>query len=500
MLLPEYDRLDALDLAALVRRGEVHPRELVAAAIERIERRDPGVNAVVHRRFERARAEAEGPLPEGPLRGVPFLLKDLLAEIAGEPLSSGSRWLRDFHPSYDAEIVRRYRAAGLLLLGRTNTPELGLVGTTEPLLHGPCRNPWDGTRSAGGSSGGSAAAVAARMVPAAAGADGGGSIRIPASACGVFGLKPTRGRTPLGPVRGEDWNGLVVQHALTRSVRDSAVLLDVAHGAELGDPYAAPPAPPSYLALLDRPPPRLRIAVFDGSLLGHAIDPRCAAAVRDTAELLRGLGHQVEPAAPPIEREALVRAFFVIVAANAAHLLERASAELRRPLDRAQLETVTWFLRQIGTRLRAGELLAALEEAHRAGRLLATFHQHHDVLLTSTLGTPSAPLGALGPTAGERRLLALLGLLPLRPLLLAALGKLGPQALEALPNTELFNLTGQPAASVPAGWSDEGLPIGVQLSGRCGEEGLLLQLATEIEGARPWAGRLPPAAGDTLGR
>jgi amidase len=495
MRLPEYDRLDAMELAALVRSGELTAAELVEAAIERIEARDGTINAVVYRRFEHARAEAAGPLPDGPLRGVPFLLKDLLAEMAGEPLAAGSRLLRGWCPPYDAEILRRYRAAGLIVLGRTNTPELGLVGTTEPELYGACRNPWDPARSAGGSSGGSGAAVAARMVPAAAGADGGGSIRIPAAACGIFGLKPTRGRTPLGPERGEDWNGLVVQHALTRSVRDSALLLDVTHGPEAGDPYAAPPAPASYLALLDQPLPRLRVAVHEGSLLGRAIDPQCAAAVRDAGELLASLGHHVESAAPAIERDALVRAFFVIVAANAAHVLERIAAGTGRRLDPAQLETVTWFLRQLGRRLRAGELLAALEECQRASRRLAAFHRRFDVLVTSTLGTPPAPLGELGPSAVERRVLAALArLLPLRPLLLAALARLGPQALEPLPNTELFNLTGQPAASVPLAWSAEGLPLGVQLSAASGEEGLLLQLAAELERARPWRDRLPPLA------
>jgi amidase len=497
MLLPEYDRLDAIGLAALVHRGEVQPRELVEAAIERIEARDPAINAVVHRRFERALVEADGPLPDGPLRGVPFLLKDLLGEIAGEPLTGGCRFLRDFRPSYDAEVVRRYRAAGLVILGRTNTPELGLVGTTEPLLHGPTRNPWDRERSVGGSSGGSAAAVAARMVPMGAGADGGGSIRIPAAACALFGLKPTRGRTPLGPERGEDWNGLVAQHALTRTVRDSALLLDVSHGPEPGDPYAAPPAPPSYLALLDEPPPRLRIAVFDGALFGRAIDPRCAAAVHAAAALLRELGHEVEEAAPAIDREALVMAYFTIVASNAARLLERAAAAVGRPLDRDGFETVTWFLRQLGARLSAAELLAALEQAQHAGRVLAAFHQRYDVLVTSTLGTPPKRLGELGPTAAQQRVLATLSRLPFRPLLLRALREMGPEALEPLPNTQLFNLTGQPAASVPMGWTPgppEGLPLAVQLAGRCGDEGLLLQLAAQIEAAKPWVDRLPAAA------
>jgi amidase len=493
MRLPEYDRLDACDLAALVRRGEVHPSELVEAAIERIEARDPALNAVVHRRFERAREEAAGPLPDGPLRGVPFLLKDLLGEIAGEPLTMGCRLLRGYRPGYDAEIVRRYRTAGLVLLGRTNTPELGLVGTTEPVLHGPCRNPWNGGHTTGGSSGGSGAAVAARMVPAAAAADGGGSIRIPASACGVYGLKPTRARTPLGPERGEDWSGLVVQHALTRSVRDSALLLDVVKGPEPGEPYAAPPAPASYRALLDQPPPRLSIAVCEGSLLGEAIDPQCAAAVREAAALLRSLGHEVQAAAPAVDRAALVEAFFTIVAGNLARVLDRASAAVGRPLDPSELEVVTWFLYQLGKRVRATELLAALEEAHRAGRQLAAFHQRWDVLLTSTLGTPPKRLGELGPTARERRLLAVLSRLPARPLLRRALAELGPEALEPLPNTQLFNLTGQPAASVPMGFCAEGLPLGVQLSGRFGEEGLLLQLSAQLEAARPWADRLPPA-------
>jgi amidase len=492
MRLPEYDRLDALDLAALVRRGEVSPGELVEAAIERIESRDGPLNAVVHRRFERARAEADGALPDGPLRGVPFLLKDLLGEIAGEPLTAGSRLLDGWRPSYDSEMVLRYRAAGVVLLGRTNTPEAGLLGTTEPRYHGPCHNPWDLTRSTGGSSGGSAAAVAARMVPAAAGADGGGSLRIPASACGIFGLKPTRARTPLGPERGEDWNGLVVQHVVSRSVRDSAAFLDVSHGPSAGDPYHAPPPPASYLALLDEPPPRLRVAVFAGSLFGQAIDPQCAAAVQGAAALLRDLGHEVEEVAPDLDREALTGAYFTIVAANAARVLAAAAASVGRPLERSLVEPVTWFLRQVGEHVSAPELLAALEEAHRAGRRMEAFHDRWDVLLTSTLGTPPKRLGELDPTAKERRLLALVSRLPVRRLLLRALAEMGPPALEPFPNTMLFNLTGAPAASVPLAWSTDGLPIGVQLAARFGAEGLLLQLARQIEVARPWAGRMPP--------
>ncbi|PKQ05746.1 MAG: amidase [Alphaproteobacteria bacterium HGW-Alphaproteobacteria-11] len=314
--LPEYERHDALGLAALVASGDVTPTELVDAAIARIERDNPRLNAVVHTQFDRARAEASGALPDGPFRGVPMLLKDLMAEDAGEPCTQSTQLLADYRPQRDAELVRRFRRAGLVVVGRTNTPEFGIYGVTEPVLRGPTRNPWNPAHTPGGSSGGSGAAVAAGMVPLAHGGDGGGSIRIPASHCGLVGLKPTRARNPAGPFAGERWAGLVCEHVLTRSVRDTAATLDAVSGPDVGAPYHAPPRVGSFLGEVGAPPGRLRVAFTTRALFGTATHPDCVAAVEAAAALAADLGHEVEQACPEYDQRAMVRAYFAIVAAS----------------------------------------------------------------------------------------------------------------------------------------------------------------------------------------
>lgn len=314
-MLAEYEHLDGLALAALVRAGEVSPSELVEEAIRRCEADGVRLGAVVAPMYEQARDMARGTLPDGPFRGVPMVLKDLLSAAAGAPLQGGSRFLRGHVPAADSEIVRRYRAAGLIPVAKSATAEFGLVPTVETQAHGPCRNPWDPTRSAGGSSGGSAAAVAARVVPLGSGGDGGGSIRIPASCCGLFGLKPTRGRTPMGPERAESWQGFAVLHALTRSVRDSAALLDATCSPEHGAPYSLPPPARPFLAEVTTPPGELRIAVTTRPLLGGQVHADCVAAVADAAALLQDLGHHVEEAAPDVDGPAFTRAFLDVLCA-----------------------------------------------------------------------------------------------------------------------------------------------------------------------------------------
>ena len=351
---------DALALADLVRRREVTPSELLEAAFARMDAVNPKLNAVVRRMEGEARAAIAAGLPEGPFTGVPFLLKDLMAECAGVPLTCGSRFLTGWVPGRDGELVRRYRRAGLVIAGKTNTPELGITPVTEPALFGPARNPWDLSLTAGGSSGGSAAAVAAGIVPMAHGGDGGGSIRIPAACCGVFGLKPTRGRTPLGPSVGEAWQGLVVEHVLSRSVRDSAAALDATAGPDAGAPTVPPPPARPFLSEVGTPPSRLRIAVTTKPFLGSSVAPVCVEAVAATAMLLRELGHEVDEAAPPLDRESFSLAFVTVLAAETSSEVEEAARRLgHRPAPR-DLEEATWALALLGRALSAEALSTAL--------------------------------------------------------------------------------------------------------------------------------------------
>ena len=493
---PEYERYDGLGLAELVARREVSAAELVEAAIARVEARDPRVNAVPVRTFERARAEASGPLPSGSFAGVPFLVKDLLVAVAGVRLTSGCRFLADFVPDRDAELAVRHRRAGLVMIGRTNTPELGIMGVTEPALHGPTRNPWDLGRTPGGSSGGSAAAVAAGIVPMAHGGDGGGSIRIPASCCGLFGLKPTRGRVPLGPDFGEQWAGFVQDHAITRSVRDSAALLDATHGPETGGPYTAPPPARPFLAEVGAEPGALRVAFTRESLFGETTHADCLAALEDAASLAATLGHRVEEARPAFDRRVLRRAYLAVIAASTARAIDWVGELVGRKPTRAGFETETWLLGMIGRAMNAHEYLAHLDAIHAARVAVARFFGRFDLLLTPTLAHPPLAVGALALGAGERAQIAVLRALRSKRLLNAALERMAGEAFEATGNTMIANLTGQPAMSVPLQWSAAGMPIGVQFVARFGEEATLFRLASQFETARPWASRRPPGFAD----
>jgi amidase len=489
--LPEYDRLDALALGDLVARREASPLELLEAAIERADARDSRLNAIVARYDDEARARARGPLPPGPLSGVPFLLKDHLAAWNGHALTSSSRLLEGWVPGYDSEVVRRFHAAGLVTFGQTNTPELGILGTTEPVMRGPTRNPWDPSRSAGGSSGGSAAAVAARIVPAAHGSDGGGSIRIPASACGVFGLKPTRGRISHAPALGESWSGLDTNGVITRSVRDSAALLDLLSGPVPGDPYAAAAPLRPFLAEVGIPPGRLRIAFTKESLFGRSTDPECAAAVEGAARLLEALGHEMIEARPLFSRDALVRAYLVVVASGiASEVADAARLTGRRPGPR-NLEAETWALAAAGDALSARDLALAEMEIHRASRTVAAFFEAHDLFLTSTTALRALPLGAVQSTRLERAAMRVVARIGSGALFEKLLAEIGSRSFDATGNTMLFNQSGQPAMSLPLHWTAEGLPVGVQVAGRVGDEATLLRLAAQIEQARPWSGRAP---------
>jgi len=490
--LPEYDRLDALALCELVARRAVSAAELLEAALERADARNPRLNAIVARYDDEARERARGPLPAGPLSGLPFLLKDHLAAWKGHPLTSSSRLLEGFVPDEDATVVSRFHAAGLVTFGQTNASELGILGTTEPRWRGPTRNPWDGARSAGGSSGGSAAAVSAAIVPAAHGNDGGGSLRIPASACGVFALKATRGRVPVGPPLGEAWHGLSTEGVITRSVRDSAALLDVIAGPAPGEPYGLPAPARPFLAEVGVPPGRLRVAVTHASLFGRTTAPECRAAVDGAARLLAELGHDVVDARPPFSRDGLVRAYLVVVAASVAGDVEAAARATGRRPSAALLEAETWGLAAGGRALSARDLDLAVREIHAAGRAMAAFFGAHDVLVTPTLAHPPLPIGAVATSALERLSLRAVAALRSRALLERMFDEIGSRSFEATGNTMLWNQTGQPAMTLPLHATDAGLPVGVQVVGRAGEEALLFRLAAQLEAARPWAGRVPP--------
>ena len=475
-LMDDVETLDALGQAELVRRKEITPIELVEAAIGRIERANPTINAVVHRMDERARQGARAPLVDGPFAGVPFLLKDFLAEEAGEPFTEGTAFLQGYVPAEDSELVTRYKRAGLIIVGKTNTPELAVGPTTEPRLFGPTRNPWDPTRTAGGSSGGAAAAVAAGMVPMAHGNDAGGSIRTPAACCGVFGLKPTRGRNPLGPHYGDLMSGLVVEHALTRSVRDSAALLDATSGPDLGDPYWAPPPGRPFLHEVGAPPGRLRIAFSTRTTLGVEAHPDCAEAVRDVAKLCESLGHDVVEGAPSVDGELLWRSFTTVLAAGFAWAIADWGRRLGRQPTPDRFEPFVWAFAERGRQVSAPEYLLVLQDLQRISRRIARFFVDHAVWLTPTLGEPPVPLGTFSyagqdPFEVRRRMAAF------------------------SPFASICNVTGQPAMSVPTHWTPAGLPVGTHFAGRFGDEATLFRLAAQLETARPWADRRPPAGG-----
>jgi amidase len=490
--LPEYDRLDALALSALVAHGDVSAAELLEAAIARADARNPRLNAIVARYDEEARARARGPLPGGPLSAVPFLLKDLYTEGSGHPLTGSTRALATRVVRRDSDVVTRLLGAGLVLFGQTNTPELGILGVTESAFRGPARNPWNPAFSPGGSSGGSAAAVAARIVPAAHGNDGGGSLRIPASACGLFAVKPTRGRISMGPAAAEALSGLATEGVLTRSVRDSAALLDVLAGGAPGDPYAAPAQARPFLAEAALPPGRLRVAYTRRSLFARETHPEASAAVEAAARLLAELGHDVSEVAPVVPRDALIHAYLVVLAAQVAVDVDAAAAAAGGRVCPADLEPETAALAAAGRVLSAADLVKAEEEHHRAGRTLAAFFAAHDVLVTPTTAQPALRIGQLRARPHERLAMRAAARVPSRLVLEKLFDAIGSRSFEATGNTMLFNQTGGPAMTLPLHVTASRLPMGVQAAARFGDEATLFRLAAQIEAARPWADRLPP--------
>jgi amidase len=461
--------LDATAQAELVRKKEVQPLELVEAAIERIERLNPALNAVITPMYDLARARATGKLPDGPFRGVPFLLKDIMASYAGVRMAMGSKVLQNFVPDHDSELVKRLKSAGLIVLGKTNTPEFGILPTTEPEIFGASRNPWDIKRTTGGSSGGAAAAVAAGMVPMAHANDGGGSIRIPAACCGLFGLKPTRARNPLGPDFGDVISGLVVEHALTRSVRDSAALLDATAGPDVGDPYWAPPPERRFLKEVGADPGKLKIAFSSRAATGVKVHADCVSAVESVAALCADLGHEVVEAALDLNGEVVAYAFTVLWSAGCGSTVKALGS------TQTQVEPLTWALKEMSDNFSAADYIHALMTLQRLSRDVARFFLDYDVLLTPTLAEPPVLLGTFDAPPDN----------PLQALERAA-------AFACF--TPLCNMTGQPGMSLPLFWNADNLPIGTHFAGRFGDEATLFRLAAQLEEAKPWADRRPPVS------
>ncbi len=472
MRFDEYRKHDAVALAALVAKGEVTAGELVELGIARAKQVNPSINAIARSQYPRARAAIEAGLPDGPLRGVPYLIKDLSIFEKGVPAGLGSALYANFVPDHDSAYTARCKRAGLVIIGRSLTPELGLSPSTEPRQYGACRNPWNLSYSPGGSSGGSAAAVSAGILPAAHATDGGGSIRTPAAHCGLFGLKPSRGRVSYAPDAGEGWGGLAVTHAVTRSVRDSALLLDLTNGPEPGDPYAAPTPERPFADEVGRSPGRLRIAMMRRDHRGAALHPECVKAVENAAKLCETLGHIVEEAAPDIDLAQLRPKNQILLAANVARTLTVRWRALKREPRRDDVEALTWAVFNRGRAITGIQYADALSATHAAGRKLAAFLASYDVILTTTLPAPPPPLGYFDMD-GE-------------------VETFSKRAAEYLTITPLYNATGTPAMSVPLHWTADGLPVGVHFGGRYGEEGKLIQLAAQLEQAQPWFDRLPP--------
>lgn len=476
----EYDEYDAIGLAELVKRRQVAPPELLDTAIARAERLNPKLNAVVNAAYDQGRAAIARGLPEGPFTGVPFLLKDLGCEAIGYPTHAGSRFFAGYQWTVDSEIWIRLRRTGLVAFGRTTSPELGISPATEAKVYGgPTRNPWNLDHTPGGSSGGAGAAVAAGIVPMAHGSDGGGSVRIPASCCGLFGLKPTRGRLPDGPLQGEGWGGMAIDGVLSRSVRDTAAMLDACHGRDIGAPYDAPHVAQPYLEAIATPPRRLKIAFCKTTLHGMAIHPECAAAVEAAARLCAELGHAVVEAKPSFDFEKAVQAWTKVVACGTALSVRLRAQALGRDPGPNDIEPTTRSATDYGNGIDGPAYLQAINTVHAVGRQIAQFFESHDILITATLAEPPARVGRFAMSNPD--------FLDYR---------LGPKGIiHYSPFTSIFNMTGQPAASVPLHWTADGLPGGVHFAARFGDEATLLKLSAQLEQARPWFRRRPaPAA------
>lgn len=474
MAFADYAKYDGLGLAHLVRRGEVSPSELVEEAITRIEKHNGKLNAIVFKAYDEARKTAKSKLPAGPFSGVPFLIKDIGMDVAGWPMTNGSALLKDYVSDHDAELTRRYRASGVVLVGKTNTPEFGIPGTTEGRHLGNCHNPWNLEHSTGGSSGGAAAAVAAGIVPLAHASDGLGSIRIPACQCGLFGMKPTQWRNPGGPQDGGRAHGLVVDHVVARSVRDSAAMLDWTGYPEDDAPYAPAPKSGLYMDEIKTPPGRLRIAFCTETIVGTPLHPDVQATVDATVKLLGELGHTVfEKKTLGVDLRQLYRAQGFVGGGMANAGYEEWAEKMNRPLDESTLEWLALAGYRAAQKLTARDMGWGLKTIRNIGRQILALWREFDVLLMPVTITPPPPLGHLDPMNVPAR-------------------EFNRRQGRVFGMTPLANLTGQPAMSVPLGMSESKLPIGMMFMGRYGDEATLFRLAAQLEEARPWIDRKPP--------
>ncbi len=470
-----FDKYDAIGMAELVRCGEVCPEELVETAIERIERVNPILNCVCIKTYELAKKIAKGPLPEGPFTGVPILMKNLGTFYVGVPTTASCRFLLDFIPDKDSTVVERWKKAGFILIGKTNTPEFGSSISTEPTLYGPTRNPWNTEFVSGGSSGGAASSVSARIIPLADGSDGGGSIRIPASNTGVFGLKPSRGRVPVGPHYGDCWYGNVCFNCLSITVRDSAAFLDAIAGPVPGDPYQVPKPERLFVEEVRIPPKRLRIGLITESPAEDPVDPVCVKAAKNAAELCEKLGHYVEETRFTFSYDEAMKRFNRIVRVLRAMEIEKAEKMLGKKAKREDFEAITWLIYELGKKISGVRHAADIDELRKMGRIIASEMKSFDILLTPTLPVPPQKLGVYvtdGPPEATE--------------------KFGNLIHSHMAFTVPFNISGQPAASLPLYWSKEGLPIGVQFAARYGDEATLIRLSAQLEDALPWRNKKPP--------
>ncbi|MCD8523930.1 MAG: amidase [Saccharospirillaceae bacterium] len=488
----EYRQHDALGLADLIRRGETSANELLDMAIARAEAVNPDINAIITPLYDYGRAQIDAGLPEGAFSGVPFLLKDLLCALEGTPLSNGSNALKDRMSPRDSELVKRFRSSGLVFFGKTNTPELGLMGVTEPKAFGPSRNPWNLNHTPGGSSGGSAAAIAAGIVPMASGGDGGGSIRIPAACCGLFGLKPSRGRVPTGPYAQEFWDGAATEHVITRSVRDSAAMLDVIAGPDGSSPYPLR-SRNDYLACLSQPLRKLRIGYTSTSFIGRPVSADAVAAVEHSVTLLQQLGHDTEPVDIQLDGEALADSYLTMYFGHVAADLEFMARQLGSRMSNLDVEDATKVLGFLGKTISAADFVLAKRRWNDFAQTMHLFHQRYDLLLTPTLGSEPVTVGSFEPPVWEAMAMKVINAFGLHKLLLKSgmVKQMALDNLEKLPFTQLANLTGQPAMSVPLYWTANNLPLGSQFIAPMGDEHTLLQLAQQLEQAQPWMQRIP---------
>ncbi len=472
MKFEDYRRYDTLGLAELVAKREVSADELLDAALARAAEVNPKINALIRDLEGEARTAIKAGLPQGPLSGVPFPIKDISVHMKGVPTGAGSRIFKDLVQEQDSALIALYRKAGLVLFAKTNTPEFGLACVTEPVANGITRNPWNLDHTSGGSSGGAAASVAAGIVPAAHGSDGGGSIRIPSSCCGLFGLKPSRGRVSMAPA-GEGWGGLSIQHALTRSVRDSAALLDVACIPQPGDPYWLDPPQSPFLEEVGKPPGKLRVAFTPSTLIWGETEPAPAQAVRDAASLCESLGHRVEEAKPQVDFQAMAVHANTLVTCSVASTLKREGERRGAPVRREEVEHLTWSIAENAATVDGVTAAIALQSLHALSRQLAAFFEQYDVLILPTLAKNPVKHHEIHTDASD-------------------LTDYAERLYSFIPNTQPFNVGGQPAMSVPLSWSDDGLPIGVQFVTKAGGEALLFRLAGQLEQAQPWFDRVAP--------